>query len=298
LQTFEYLAPTTIKAAVAALAAHKRAQVLAGGTDLLIRMKMGGASPGLIVDVKNIPGFRDLKIDRKKGLAVGPAVTMRQAEMSDPLWRNYPAVAEGAGLVGSVQIRNRATLVGNVCNAAPSADTTPGLILYKAKLRIAGPDGRRTVAVEKCFLGPGKTVLAPGELVTAVVASPPPPRTGSAYARHTMREAMDIAVVGVGALVTLAPRTGVCEDVRIVLGAVAPTPIRATRAEAVLKGAKPSPELIARAAEAAVEESRPISDVRGSAEFRKEIVGVLTQRMLTLACERARQGGKAARRAA
>ena len=252
----------------------------------------------LLVDVKRIPAIADLKYDRKRGLSLGAGVTMRQVELSDRIWQTYPALAEGAALVGSVQIRNRATVVGNVCNAAPSADTSPGLILYGARVKIAGPGRRRTVAVEKFFVGPGQTVLAPGEFVTGLSVPVPPARVGSAYARHTMRGAMDIAVVGVGALVQLAPRTGVCDDVRIVLAAVAPTPIRATKAEALLTGEKPSSDLFEAAAEAAMSEASPISDVRGSAAFRREIVGVLTGRMLAVACDRARRGGKAARRAA
>ena len=298
MQTFNYIAPATIKAATEALAGHKRARVLAGGTDLLIGMKVGGQAPRMLVDVKRIPGMSDLKYDRQRGLSLGAAVTMRQVELSDRIWQQYPAIAEGAALVGSIQIRNRATVVGNVCNAAPSADTTPGLILYGAKVKVAGPEKRRTVAVERFLVAPGKTVLAAGEFATGLSVPAPAARTGSAYARHTMREAMDIAVVGVGALVKLAPRTGVCEDVRIVLGAVAPTPVRAARAEALLKGERPAPELLAAAAEAAMSEARPISDVRGSAEFRREIVGVLTGRVLAAAVDRAGQGGKSGRRAA
>ncbi len=298
MQTFDYVAPRTIKTAVEALAARGRGKVLAGGTDLLIGMKLGGTSPATVVDVKGLPGACDLEFNRTRGVAIGPAVTMRQAERSDRLWKTWTAIAEGASLVGSVQIRNRATLVGNLCNAAPSADSVPGLILHRATVRIAGPKGRRSVSAEKFLRGPGRTALKSGELVTAVVAKPPPARTGSAYARHTMREAMDIAVVGVGSLVTRAARTGVCEDVRIVLGAVGPTPIRALKAEALLKGEKPSEDLIEAAAEAAMKAARPISDVRASAEFRRDIVGVLTRRTLTTACERARQGGKASRRVA
>lgn len=298
MQTLNYIAPVTIKAAAEALARHKRARVLAGGTDLLIGMKIGAQAPEVLVDIKRIPGMSDLKYDRQRGLSLGAAVTMRQVERSDRVWQVYPAIAEGAALVGSIQIRNRATVVGNVCNAAPSADTSPGLILYGARLKVAGAQRRRTVSVERFFVAPGKTVLEAGEFVTGLAVPVPAARTGSAYARHTMREAMDIAVVGVGALVKLAPRTGICEDVRIVLGAVAPTPIRAARAEAVLKGERPASELLEAAAEAAMSEAQPISDVRGSAEFRREIVGVLTRRALAAAVDRAGQGGKSGRRAA
>jgi carbon-monoxide dehydrogenase medium subunit len=197
--------------------------------------------------------------------------------------------------VGSIQIRNLATVVGNVCNAAPSADTAPGLIALGAKVQIAGPGGRRSMLVENFMTGPSQTALKPGELVTGIQVPTPGPRTGSAYVRHTPRNAMDIAVVGVGAAVTLAPRTGACQDAKIVLGAVAPTPIRARAAEKILRGQKPTDALIAEAAEIAAGDARPISDVRASADFRREMVRVLTRRMVTAACE-ATSGAK--RRAA
>jgi len=229
---------------------------------------------------------------------VGAAVTMRQAELSGTVQKRYPAIAQGAGVVASVQVRNRATLVGNLCNAAPSADTAPGMIALRAKVRIAGPEGRRTVLLEDFFTGPGKTVLGPGEMVTAVQVPPPAPRTGSAYARHTPRGAMDIAVAGVGVGVTLAPRAGTCEDIRIVLGAVAPTPLRARQAEGVLRGKVPTPELIEQAAEVAAGEARPIDDVRASAGYRRDLVRVLTRRMVEAALEDARKGAQAKRRTA
>ena len=297
MQRFEYIAPGTIKEAVASLEAHKTAKVLAGGTDVLLQMKARISAPEALVDIKRIPGFNELRFDKKTGLTIGPAVTMRQIELSPLVARRYPAVAQGAGVVGSVQIRNRATLVGNVCNAAPSADAVPGLIVLGARVRIAGPGGkRRSVLLENFTTGPGQTVLKPGELVTAVQVPAPAPRTGSAYMRHTPREAMDIAAVGAGVAITLAPRTGKCRDVRIVLGAVGPTPIRARKAEKILKGEAPTPERIEEAADCAAGEARPISDVRASADFRRELARVLVRRMVTAALEDARGGSRPRRR--
>lgn len=292
MKSFEYVAPKTTKEVVSALKRHgKRAMIVAGGTDLLVKMKGRALGPDVVVDVKRVPGLGEIKFDKKNGLTLGACVTMREVERSPVVRRHYAGVAEGAEIVGSVQIRNRATVVGNLCNAAPSADVAPGLMALGAKVKIAGPGGStRTLPLDQFFAGPGKTVLKPGEWVTHVVVPPPPPKTGSAYLRHTTREAMDIAVVGVGAAVTLTPRNGVCKDARIVLGAVAPTPMRAVRAEGLLKGQKLTADLIEQAAQVASEEARPISDQRGSAEFRRELTKVMTERMVKKAFESAKKG--------
>lgn len=291
MKSFEYVAPKTVKEVVATLKKHgKKAMIVAGGTDLLVKMKGRALGPDVIVDIKRVAGLSEIKFDKKNGLSIGACVTMREAELSPLVRKNYPGVAEGAEIVGSVQIRNRATVVGNLCNAAPSADVAPALVAHGARVRITGPKGTRSLLLESFFAGPGRTILAPGEWVTHVLAPPPPPRTGSAYVRHTTREAMDIAVVGVGAAITLAPKDGVCKDVRIVLGAVAPTPVRATHAEALLRGRKLTDALIAQAGEAAAsEDARPISDQRGSAEFRRDLTQVMTERMIKQAMNAARK---------
>lgn len=298
MKAFDYFAPDTIKEAVEILAAHPNAMMLAGGTDSLVRMKGRVWTPDVIVDVRNLPGARDLTFQAKSGLTIGPGTTMQQAALSDVVQKRFAAVAQGASVVGSIQIRNLATIAGNVCNAAPSADTAPGLIALGAKVKIAGPNGRRTMSVEKFMTGPGQTALTSGELVIGIEVPTPPARTGSAYVRHTPRSAMDIAVVGVGAAVTLAPRSTVCKDAKIVLGAVAPTPIRAKKAERILKGKDLTPEIIALAAKAAAGEARPITDVRASADFRREMVRVLTQRMVQAALEDAQIPMNSKRRAA
>jgi carbon-monoxide dehydrogenase medium subunit len=200
----------------------------------------------------------------------------------------YTALADGAGIVGSVQTRNMATIGGNVANAAPSADTSPPLVVFDAVAEIAGPDGRRAALVEELFTGPGQTTLAGGEIITAFRLPAPPAHTGSVYQRHTPRKIMDIAVVGVA--VRLSLDGDAIGEARICLGAVAPTVIRASEAELALAGQRPSDELFARAAELAQRAATPISDVRGSAEFRSYLVGAMTKRCLGIALERARAG--------
>ena len=298
MRTFEYIVPKTIKEAVAILQERDDVSLLAGGTDLLLRMKARQHAPQAVVDIKRIAGFDELRLDARSGLTIGAAVTMGQIEQHAAARRQYPAVVQGAEVVGSVQIRNRATLVGNVCNAAPSADTAPPLLALGARVRIAGPGGRRSLLLENFITGPGQTALKPGELVTAVQVPSLQGRSGSAYVRHTTREAMDLAAVGVGVALRLGQRGAACEEIAIALGAVAPTPMRAREAEKLLRGQELTAELIAEAAECAAGEARPISDVRASAGYRRELVRVLTQRMIAAAREDARQRSRSRRRAA
>ncbi len=298
MNRFEYFAPGTVRETAEVLQAHPQAKVLAGGTDLLVQMKERARTPDTLVDVRRIPGANELRFDTKTGLTIGAAVTMRQVELMPAAQMHYTGLAEGARVVGSFQIRNLATIVGNICNAAPSADTAPGLIFHGASVKIAGPNGQRSMLVENFMTGPGRTTLKSGEFVIAIQAPVPSPRTGSAYARHTPRGAMDIAMVGVGAAVTLAPCSHVCQDAHIVLGAVAPTPLRARAAERVLRGQRLTDEVIAEAADVAAAEARPISDVRGSAEFRREMVRVLTGRMVAAAFGNTQHRSGSKRRAA
>jgi len=296
VRAFEYIAPQTIVEAVAALQQHDDAAVLAGGTDILLRMRANGPAPQALVDIKRIRGFGELKIGTRKGLTIGPAVTMGQLAASAEIRDRYPALNQGAGLVASVQIRNRATVAGNLCNAAPSADTAPPLLALGARVRISGPRGRRSLLLSNFFTGPGQTALEPGELVTALHVPPVAKRSGSAYTRHTPREAMDIAAVGVAVALTLGRDGTTCEEVAIALGAVAPTPLRARQAEKVLRGHALDEERVADAAECAAGEARPISDVRASAAFRRDLVRVLTGRMVRAAATNARERASAGRR--
>ncbi len=284
MRRFEYHDPASLAEASALLVRHgAEASVLAGGTDLLVEIKEHLRWPRHVIDVKRIPGLAALEYDDRAGLRFGALVTAREVETSPVVQEKYPSLAQAARELGSIQVRHRATIVGNICRASPSADTLPPLIADGAAVRIHGPAGGRTIALEEFFTGPGTTVLAPGELVTGVLVPPPAPGTGKHYIKHGRRKAMELATVGVA--VTLTVAGGTCREIRIALGAVAPTPIRARAAEEALRGRPLAPSAIAAAARSAIGECRPISNVRASAEYRREMVGVLLAR----AIERARE---------
>jgi carbon-monoxide dehydrogenase medium subunit len=287
MRRFEYHEPANLEEASVLLVRHgAEASLLAGGTDLLVEIKEHVRWPKHVVNVKRIPGLAALEYDARDGLRFGALVTAREIETSPVVLEKYPGLAQAARELGSIQVRHRATVVGNICRASPSADTLPPLIADGASVRIHGPAGGRTVALEDFFTGPGKTVLAPGELVTEVVVPPPAPRTGKHYIKHGRRKAMELATVGVAVALTL--EGDACREIRIALGAVAPTPIRARAAEAALRGSGLEAQAIAAAARIAQGECRPISNVRGSAEYRREMVGVLAARAIERAREAAR----------
>ncbi|MGH7357073.1 MAG: FAD binding domain-containing protein [Candidatus Rokuibacteriota bacterium] len=285
MRRFELAVPGSVKECLRVLAERgPEAKVIAGGTDLVPQMKNGVLKPRCVVDLSGIADLRLLRLDG--GLRIGASVTARALELDPGVRSHYASVADSAALVGSVQIRNLATVGGNMCNAAPSADMAPPLLALGAEAVIAGPRGDRRVLVEKFFTGVHGIVLGADELLVEFVVPAPGPRSGGSYLRHTPRRELDIAVVGVASQISLSD--GVCRKVRIALAAVAPTPVRATAAEQVLEGQPPTPELIERAANLAVEAAKPISDQRGSADFRRHLVRVLTRRTLAIALERAR----------
>ena len=292
MRTFEYHAPTSLNEAISLLQEHgEAARPLAGGTDLVVQMKEKAtkfAAPSHIVSLLRVPELSGVSFSESEGLRIGAGATMSQVADSPIIRERYRAIAEGAALVGSIQTMNMATVGGNLCNAAPSADIAPPLLAFEAEAVIVGPSGRRKLVLEEFFLGPGKTALAADELLAEVRVPLPPPGTGSAYDRHTPRKQMDIAVVGDAAALTMAGER--IERARVALGAVAPTPVRAPQAEAALEGQAPSDELFARAADVSAAECSPIADLRGSAEFRRHIVRVMTKRMLREALDRARSG--------
>ena len=292
MRAFEYHAPTSLNEAISLLQEYgEAARPLAGGTDLVVQMKEKAtkfAAPSHIVSLLRVPELSGVSFSESEGLRIGAGATMSQVADSPIIRERYRAIAEGAALVGSIQTMNMATVGGNLCNAAPSADIAPPLLALEAEAVIVGPSGRRKLVLEEFFLGPGKTALAADELLAEVRVPLPPPGTGSAYDRHTPRKQMDIAVVGVAAALTMAGER--IERVRVALGAVAPTPVRAPQAEAALEGQAPSDELFARAADVSAAECSPIADLRGSAEFRRHIVRVMTKRMLREALDRARSG--------
>jgi CO/xanthine dehydrogenase FAD-binding subunit len=292
VRRFELALPDTLEACQRALADESDVKVVAGGTDLLPQMKNGLVKPRRVVDLSALPELKVLEVNADGSLRVGAGVSARTLELSGPVSRSFPALAEGAAVVGSFQIRNLATLGGNLANAAPSADMAPPVLALEAELVIAGPRGQRRVPAAEFFVGVRRTQLAPDEVLVEIVVPAPEPGSGGTYVRHTPRRELDIAVVGVASQLTI--RDGRCVAVRIALGAVAPVPLRATAAEDRLVGETITPQLIEEAAELAVSAARPISDQRGSAEFRQHLVRVLTRRTVTTALERA--SGRSANR--
>ncbi|MGB6838486.1 MAG: xanthine dehydrogenase family protein subunit M [Dehalococcoidia bacterium] len=288
MRRFDYYAPGSLSEALSILQERgDGGKLLAGGTDLLVQMREAGLHPSYVVSLRRLPELRGIEFDEGTGLRIGACADMAAIEAHPSVRQRYRALFEGASLIGSVQTRNMATIGGNICNAAPSADSAPPLTVLGAGAEVAGPGGRREMALEDLFTGPGTTALGPNDILMALRLPVPPPHTGSVYQRHTPRQEMDIAVVGVGVALTFQPDGEAIQGARIGLGAVAPTPIRAREAEDALTGQRPSEELFARAAELAVAASRPISDVRGSAAFRRELVRVMTRRCLGIALERA-----------
>jgi carbon-monoxide dehydrogenase medium subunit len=244
-------------------------------------------TPPYLVNIKGIPGLDHIEYEPGTGLRVGALATIEAVKTSLPVRKVYPVLHQAAAYMATVSVRNRATLVGNICNGSPSAETAPALIVLGAKVRVAGPAGERTVAVEDFFVGPGETVLQPGEIAVEILVPEQPSGSAAAYEKHSLRR-MDVALVGVAVLVV--PVDGTMGDVKIALSAVAPTPIRATEAESVLRGQVPTSGLIAEAARAAAAASCPITDIRAGAELRREWVETLTDRVVRLALRAAKMG--------
>jgi carbon-monoxide dehydrogenase medium subunit len=249
-------------------------------------MKENRKSPSAVIDVKKIPELNVLSWDAQNGLRIGAAVSCTRIAAFAPVQERYPALAEACALVGSVQIQNRAALGGNFCNAAPSADAVPPVLSYGGKVLIAGLGGRRELPAEDFFVGPGQTVLGKGELLVEIHVPTPPVLSGAAYLRFIPREEMDIAIAGVGSFVQLDADRTRCEQARLTLAAVAPTPVRAREAETFLIGKPLNQAVMTQAGELAAKAAAPISDVRSSAAYRLEMVKVLTRRTLQKALER------------
>ena len=252
---------------------------LAGGTDLVIAMKEKGLVPKYVVDLKRIPGLTGICENSDGSITLGALTTMREIEISPLIRRKFPFLAQSAAEVGSIQIRNRATVGGNMANATPSADVAPSLIALNATTTIVGVNGRRTIALEDFFRGPGQTNMTDDEILTEIMIPKTSPRLVGEYIKFSPREMMDLAYVGVAVAYTLGEQ-GRCQGVRIVLGAVAPTPVRARRAEAAVEGQALTEALAEKVGEIAAEESKPISDVRSSADYRRAMVGTMTKRAL------------------
>ncbi|MBT7334648.1 MAG: xanthine dehydrogenase family protein subunit M [Gammaproteobacteria bacterium] len=284
-----YEAPTSSKA-VADLMANAKgsAFLLAGGTDLLVRMKSGAIDPELIVDIKRIPATQAIT-KTASGFKIGAGVPCAQLGRDAALVKAWPGVVEAANLIGSDQVQGRCTVAGNLCNASPAADSVPAMVAARAKAAIVGAGGRRSVAVEKVVTGPGRTSLEKGEFIEAIVLPTPAPKSGDAYLRFTPRTEMDIAVCSAAVNLTLGPK-GVVTAARVVLGAVAPTVVLVPAAAKAIIGSTLDDDALANLAAACEAACAPIDDKRGTVEFRTEVAGVLARRAAKLAYERA--GGK------
>jgi CO/xanthine dehydrogenase FAD-binding subunit len=285
---FEYEAPDSLDEALSLLEKSPGARILAGGTDLVVQMKYGRACPAAIIDVKKIPDLNRLEWADDRGLFIGAAVPVNRIVSFPPIASKYGLLHDACSLIGSFQLRSRASLGGNICNAAPSADSAPPLLCLEAQAVVVGKGGRRVIALRDFIVSPGKTVLNSTELLVGIEIPAPPSNSRGCYLRHIPRQDMDIAVVGVASYLVFDPEGGTCREGRIALGAVAPTPLRATRAESFLQGQHVAKETIEEAANLAAEAANPISDMRGSGNYRRELVRVLTRRTLEKAVDAGR----------
>jgi xanthine dehydrogenase FAD-binding subunit len=289
VSNFDYAAPTSLAQATALLeGVHGTARVLAGGTDLIVQLREHLRDADLVVNIKKIPELMELSYSAQLGLRLGASVPCYRIYEHAEVSVAYPALADAARIVGGWQIQSRASVGGNLCNSSPAADTIPALIALAAQCVIAGPNGLREVPAESFCTAPGRNVLHKGEILATIVFAPPVPFSGSAYERFIPRNEMDIAVAGAGSWVKLSADGATIEQARIGLAAVAPTPLFAAEASQWLAGKSATDKTVERAGELARKAASPISDMRGTAEFRLHLVGVLTRRTLAKAVERAR----------
>lgn len=309
MKKFDYLKPETLTEALTLLAKYgEKAKLIAGGTDVIVMIKQKAMAPDVLISLRGIQGLDQIKFNGS--LSIGPMVTHRTIEKSEIIRKNFSALADATDYLGSVQIRNVATISGNICTAAPSADTATPLLVLGTQVKIKSLKEERTVPVEDFFKGPGETVLKPGELVRELLIPKLLPNTGSAYYKLQRRLALDLPILGVSVLLSLdkdkvtcsdmlctaSPISSIlhkmeedkiiCKDVRIALGVAAPIPMRAVKAEALLRGEKLSDELLEEVANTASQEAQPRDTIRGEAWYRKDMVKVLVKRMAMKSIER------------
>ncbi|MXX02322.1 MAG: xanthine dehydrogenase family protein subunit M [Gemmatimonadetes bacterium] len=290
MHAFDYATPESVADAVVMLSDQgKNACVLAGGTDLIVQLRENRRRTDLVVDVKSIAELNALSYDAATSLTIGAAVPCYRIYGDAEIAAAYPGLMDAARLVGGTGIQGRASLGGNLCNASPAGDTIPPMIVLSGEAEIAGPNGTRKVAVEDFCTAPGRTVLEDGEFLVSLHFPAPAPNSGAYYRRFIPRNEMDIAVVGVGASVVLSEDRSSFVSARIAVGAVAPPPLFVREAGDALAGQPVSDETIRRAADLARDAARPISDMRGTAEYRKHLTSVLTRRVVEGAVQRAKE---------
>ena len=285
MRDFEYFEPTNIEETVLLLNKHgDKAKIIAGGTDLIPQMQERKIRPEYVINIGHIPSLGYIKNDAGT-VKIGTLTTLRDIEKSAELASTHPILPKVASLMASAPVRNTATIGGNLCNASPAADMAPPLIGLSASARVVGPGGEKTIQLNDLFTGPGTTIINPNELLIEIQIPPVAPRTGVIYMRQGRRGASEVAIVGVAAVITLEASDGICQDAKIVLGSVAPTPISTPDAEAVLKGHKIDDQAIEKAAQSAAAVSQPISDIYAPAEYRKKMVVVFTRKALGAALD-------------
>lgn len=276
IRDFEYHVPGSVQEAAEILSRYDDVRVIAGGTDVIPKMKAGIWQPVHLMSLKGLKELKSMSYNDKEGLTFGARCTLRELEAFEPVRKHYAALWEGMHSIANTQVRNAATPVGNIVNAVPSADTAPAMLVLDARLRVVSSRGERILPVDELFVGVCRTSLKPDELVTEVMIPPLSEGTGTMYCKYSVRKALDLAMIGSAARITV--RDGVCTDARIGLGAVAATPVRARNAEKILIGQKLTDELIAKAALTASEQDcMPITDIRATKEYRREMVRVITR---------------------
>ena len=287
LHSFDFERPSSVDEAIALFKQHgDNARALAGGTDLIVQMRVGRRTPGVVIDLKSVPELNQISWDPATGLTLGASVPCHEIYAHADVRQNYPALIDAAELIGGTPIQGRASVGGNLCNAAPSGDAIPALIALGAICRIAGPDGVRELPVEDFCTAPGQNAMADKEFLVSLSLAAPAPNSGARYIRFIPRNEMDIAVAGAGVSVVL--ENGNFKSARVALASVAPTPLYVEAAGAALAGQPVNDESIQAAADAAKAAAKPISDMRGTAEYRKHLCEVLTRRALNDAVARAR----------
>lgn len=286
LPHFDHYVPCTIEEAIGLLQSRgSDARVMAGGTDLMIKMRHGGLKLKTIIALKGIEGLNRITFEADKGLTIGATALLADVAAHPDILSHYPAVAKAAQGTANVQVRNMGTVIGNICNASPAADNAPALLSLKAQIHIQGPAGERKLPLEDFFKGPGLTALQPSEIVTAIHVPPPVSNSATVYLSLSARGKLDCTAVGAAAMVSL--NGSKCEDIRIFISACGPTPVRAKKAEETILGKELTDEILEKAGVQAMNETTPITDLRASADYRTHIVAVLTRRALREAYDQA-----------
>jgi len=287
VRTFEYLRPTSVREALDLLDRYgEKARLIAGGTDVMVMWKKKIISPAYLISLRNIPELSGIRYNGD--LKIGSATTHRTLELSADVRQHFPVITDAVTQLGSVQVRNSGTIGGNICTAAPSADTAPPLLVLEADVRIVSAKKERSVPIDQFFKGPSRTVVTPGELVTDFTVKSPLPHTGMAYWKHTRRRAMELPILGVAVLLSFEQDLATCSKARIALGVAAPTPMRAVKAEAFLQGKAANEATLAEAGRIASEEASPRTTIRGSQWYRQQMIRVLVKRAGLICQERAK----------